>query len=277
VLVACVRRYSVLMTDDVYAFIDGNSFCKGMGPILADLHCEFDDIDWQMLTRNAQRIFYFDALPTKKEKETGEQFEEKLEAKKLFFSKLRRVPNLHVREGVTRFRRDSSAPDLTQKGVDVALAVEVLSHVHRGNISRALLFTGDLDFYPLLDTLTSTSARSELLYFRAKTARELIEAADVATELNHFTVCPVLPPACTQGFGPSGLDEDVADYLQVASGTLNGRPVTLSKSPRESKYVISGPYESNSTSSGSHMSKCKEVLIQHLEACAKGSITWRSG
>ena len=38
---------------------------------------------------------------------------------------------------------------LRQKKVDVLLAVEALDHAFRGNMSRAYLIAGDLDFAPL--------------------------------------------------------------------------------------------------------------------------------
>lgn len=264
------------MAPGAYAFIDGASFEPALRSMASKLNCTFDEIMWSALTRNAERIFYFDALPVKKDSESVIDFERKLEDKKLMFAKLRRVPNLHVREGITRFRKNSNGPGLTQKGVDVALAVEVLSHAHRGTIHTARLFVSDLDFYPLLDALTSTRVRSELWYLPKKTAPELLEAADVSTELNYYHFIASLPAAQMAGYGPSGVDEDTDDYERVGTGSLNGMEVVLSKSPREDKFVLRGPYDGRSSASyATHMSRCSEVLVEHLEACARATVTWK--
>jgi hypothetical protein len=110
------------MSEEAYAFVDGASFERHAGKILEELGCGLADLNWDSLTRNAARILYFDALPVKADKEDEGTFEEKLETKRQLFSRLRRIPNFHVREGIAKARREKNGGGLTQKGVDVALA-----------------------------------------------------------------------------------------------------------------------------------------------------------
>jgi uncharacterized LabA/DUF88 family protein len=254
-----------------YAFIDGASFERNAGPILAQYESPIEELNWQALTRNAERIFYFDALPTKKNNQTDEDFQTQLSNKQQFFSRLRRVPNMHVREGITRFRQGSGKPLLQQKGVDIALAVEVLRHAHSGNMDVARIFANDADFYPLLDALTSTKVRSELYFSANAVSTELVEAADMAEELNHYTLHTSLPEAQRQKYTISGHAEDISHYSRRLLGEANFGPVYVLERPTEPKlYVLEGPYQDSNLYS--HMSASLELLIGHYEAIIKSKI-----
>jgi hypothetical protein len=65
-----------------------------------------------------------------------------------------------------------------QKGVDVAIAVDMLTHSYRKNIGRATLFAGDLDFLPLVEALVQDGMYVTLWYCRERTSKELIDAVD---------------------------------------------------------------------------------------------------
>jgi uncharacterized LabA/DUF88 family protein len=257
----------------VYAFIDGASFEKNVGPILAGFESTFEELNWQALTRNAERIFYFDALPTKKNNQTEEEFQAQLSGKQQFFSRLRRVPNMHVREGITRFRQGSGKPLLQQKGVDIALAVEVLRHAHSGNMDVARIFASDADFYPLLDALTSTKVRSELYFSANAVSTELVEAADMAEELNHYLLHASLPENQKQKYTISGHTEEISHYSRRLLGESKFGPVHVLERPMEPKlYVLEGPYQDLNLYS--NMSASLELLIAHYEATIKSKIVF---
>ncbi len=67
---------------------------------------------------------------------------------------------------------------LRQKKVDVLLAVEALDHAFRGNMSRAYLIAGDLDFAPLVDSLIRLGTYVHALYSKKSAAKGLYAAAD---------------------------------------------------------------------------------------------------
>lgn len=253
-----------------YAFIDGNAFERTVEKILTEFDCKFEDINWAALTRNASRIFYFDALPEKKERQSEVDFHIQLTAKKSKFSKLRRVTNMHVREGLTRYRKSSGT--LSQKGVDIALAVEVLTHAFSGNIHCARIFASDLDFFPLLDALTNTKVRSELYYGPTRTPSELIEAADFAEPINHFNLLLALPDLKRSTFGPSGISVDISEYQIIQSGSNEFGLVSILGRNGEGKFVLKGM--TDAVNPYVHMSGSKEVLIEHFELCARSPIVW---
>ncbi len=256
-----------------YAFVDGAAFENGAACLLKDLGCSFEEINWSALTRKADRIFYFDSLPTKKDDEDQTEFDEKLRKKQKRFALLRRVPNMHVREGFTRIRADNTRrPLLTQKGVDIALAVEVLLHAHLGNIEVARLFLNDLDFFPLLESLTNTRVRTELFYSPEKTADELLEAADTTEKITYyslFTSVPAKLEACLalsrEGYRYPG------DAVSEREGTNEFGSVTLWFSTNNKKYYIEGHFEG-----GQYDCSCrsKKLLISYFETVTLTKIVW---
>ena len=258
-----------------YAFIDGAAFEVGVLPIFKDLDTELEDINWATLTRNADRIFYFDALPVKKETDSDSDFEKKIEQKKRTFGFLKRVPNMHVREGFTRVKSNSNRPQLTQKGVDIALACEVLLHSHLENIEIARLFLNDLDFCPLLESLTSTRVRTELFYIAGKTADELLEVADISEEVTHYNVFDSLPQKNKRTFAFESCNvTEYPDSILKQSGMGQYGPIQLWHSVSGDKYILDGLMESET-----YCCKCRsaELLIAHFNKVGVGPIIWIPG
>jgi uncharacterized LabA/DUF88 family protein len=254
-----------------YAFIDGAAFEKNVSPIFQSFECAIEEINWDAFTRNAQRIFYFDALPTKKFNQSEEEFQQQLTSKVKFFSGLRRIPNMHVREGITRLRQGSGKPLLQQKGVDIALVVEVLKHAHDGNMEVARIFANDSDFFPLLDALTSTRVRSELFYSPKAISSELVEAADFAEEINHYTAHAGLPERLKHKYNLTGHSEDISHYARRRLGTVKFGHIDVLERPVEPKmFVLEGPLDEQNMYST--MSASVELLICHYEAYTKSKI-----
>jgi uncharacterized LabA/DUF88 family protein len=257
--------------DRAYAFIDGHAFELTIGKILADFGCNEDDINWQALTRNAARIYYFDALPTRKAKESLVDSMNKLTAKKAKFSKLRRVDNMHVREGLTR-PREGAPNGLSQKGVDIALATEVMIHAFRDNMDCARIFANDLDFFPLLDAMTSTKVRTEVFYNAQNTPAEIIEAADKAEEINHYFVYPSLPDKVRQEFQISGRNESIDDYDFIKAGANEHGKVVLLQGGNFNQFALTGKI--SVTDGYECLSKSKQLLIDHFQICSKSKVVW---
>lgn len=164
-----------------FAFIDGASFersCVNIIKDLFDIKCDkkvemLEYVDFHKVTKVYERVFYYDALPAPKLDGAG--IDGRRNKKIGFFEKLSTVPKLHVRPGLTTYERKDS---LTQKGVDVLLAIELLQHAIGLNMDAVFLYASDLDFLPLLEALVSTRVVTHLIYDPAKTNQNLIQAAD---------------------------------------------------------------------------------------------------
>ena len=177
-----------------YLFVDGAFFIHRSRKMNERIHQGKVDLelDWQKIFEGYSRVFFYDALPVKKD-EADEDFEKKIEAKSNLHSELRKLPNVHVREGKTKYQKRMG---LKQKGVDIYLATEAITNAMQGNMEIAVFMFSDLDFYPLLNALTSTRVQTFVIYDKYVTAQELLECADVSIPLsgdltNHWTLNPV--------------------------------------------------------------------------------------
>jgi len=169
-----------------YLFIDGESFSKAYGKYARKLfNGVAPTINWISISSGYARVFYYDALPGKNQKEDDVEFETRFNNKKIAHDLIRANDRLHVREGITRFRRTRGNE---QKGVDVLLAVEALQQSISGNMDEAVFFLSDLDFYPLIEAINQTRVSTRLIYEDGHASSELLATADYATALNHRMV-----------------------------------------------------------------------------------------
>lgn len=135
-----------------YLFIDGGCLRSSVKKLCADL---FGDENAYMphvpglAAGNFAKIFYYDAVPGKNHGEAQAAYELRVQPDHDRFARIQALDRVHVALGqiVGRDRR--------QKGVDVRLAVDMMTYAFRGNITRATIFAGDADFVPLLKALVA--------------------------------------------------------------------------------------------------------------------------
>jgi len=164
-----------------YLFVDGGCLRE----TLEDYSKRFFDgdrieFDYERLGREFQKVFYYDSLPPKKRDEKEAEYQERIAPELEFFSKLNLLDGFHVYEGTSRRRRKK----IEQKKVDIMIAVDMLNHSFRKNMSRATLLTSDLDFKPLIDALVDNGMYINLWYPINKTNQELIQSADSSRKLD---------------------------------------------------------------------------------------------
>jgi uncharacterized LabA/DUF88 family protein len=116
---------------------------------------------------NATKLFYYDSV----DEDASQQVRETHEAE---LDRIQRIDRAHVKTGwlTGRGRRRR------QKGVDIQIAVDMMHHAARANMHRAILFSGDGDFAPLVDALVDMGITTEVVADRRNTAAELVRAAD---------------------------------------------------------------------------------------------------
>jgi len=141
------------------------------------------EIDYQRLRRGARKVFFYDALPVKKEKQDQAEFDAVFDEKLRYLDTIGRSDGYHVVSGDAISRKsknDRERGGLEQKKVDILLAVDMLRFAHQGVLKDAVLMTSDLDFAPLIDALVAMGVDVTLLYQEGRTNGELIRAADKA-------------------------------------------------------------------------------------------------
>src|SRR4030066_1802652 len=168
-----------------YLFIDGGCLRETLKDYSERFFNEDTiEFDYQKLGDEFNKVFYYDSLPVKYDNETDAEYEIRIQPNIDFFTELSLLDGYHVYEGSARRRRKQ----IVQKKVDIMIAVDMLNHSFRKNMSRTTLLTADLDFKPLIDALVDNGMYISLWYPINKTNIELIRSADASKILNLTTL-----------------------------------------------------------------------------------------
>jgi uncharacterized LabA/DUF88 family protein len=138
------------------------------------------------------KIFYYDALPIQDRGETDEAWKLRTEPKRTLLERLEQTDRFEVFEGDVRRKGGARDKSRGQKKVDVAIAVDMLTHAFRRNMDEAFLLAGDLDFYPLLKALALEGMPVTLIHPKNATA-ELKRAALIRRELTPQLLWQLMP------------------------------------------------------------------------------------
>jgi len=154
------------------------------------------------LIAHHERVYYYDALPAKKKNQSDEEFKLIFEEKRQQLEKIARFENFFWRPGKSKF--DSRLKKLTQKGVDVALATDMMSHAFRGIVKKVTLLAGDLDFFRVLEVLVDEGIKVELLCAKNSVSNELFDVVDKATFINDDRIATWYNQGITSTWRPKG-------------------------------------------------------------------------
>ncbi len=230
-----------------YLFVDGAYLRKHLEEWSRDFFSGVRiELDFAQFAHGFQKTFYYDCLPPKKKGELQEPYDERVRPQREFFNELKEVNGFHVYEGTT----SGTGAKARQKQVDIMIAVHMLSHTIRGNMSKATFVAGDLDFKPLIDALIQEGMYVTLWCNRRSTSRELEYAADARRDLDlrdiwsrcredFKKVYPIPSPSS----GPS-VQKDVG-FTVVREGVSDtGKHVVLYRH-RSGKHTIEYPDVNN--------------------------------
>ena len=251
-----------------YLYIDGASFLKSFEDYLykitdGDTRCF--SIDWELVAKGYDRVFYYQALPKDKEKRISVE---------TLHSKLNTIENFHVREGLTQ---QIERKGQKQKGVDILLAVDCLKAVLNRNVDQVDVITSDLDFYPLLNALTETRVKSHLIYDINATNSQLPKSADKATPLSArqilkwcnsiFPIKEYLPeeashPDAKLILARQNLKQNAVNDFQ-ASLTIDGEPYSVFYDKASAYYYISKDHTSFCVRSKSYYAALESAELSH--------------
>ncbi|WP_267428057.1 NYN domain-containing protein [Methylobacterium sp. GC_Met_2] len=135
-----------------YLFIDGGCLRAAVSKISKDIFGNdeaYKPLLKSFATPDFHKIYYYDAIPGRNHNEAQAAYEARIQPEFERIEKIQMLDRVHVALGqiVGANRR--------QKGVDVRLAVDMMTQAFRGNITRATLFAGDADFVPLIEALVA--------------------------------------------------------------------------------------------------------------------------
>ncbi len=123
--------------------------------------------------RRLVRIYYYNAAVGKAEEP------ERYKDQQKFFSSVAAIPYTELRLGRLVYTNAWPNSPPYEKGVDVQLATDMLTHAFKNNYNAAILVAGDNDFVGALQAIKDNGKNAEVALFgQERTSRALREVAD---------------------------------------------------------------------------------------------------
>ncbi len=122
--------------------------------------------------RRLIRIYYYNATVGRKEEP------ERFRDQQTFFNSLRSIPYCELRLGHLVYNNWPNSPPY-EKGVDIQLTTDLLTHSFKNNCDVTVLVAGDSDYVGALQAVKDNGKNVEVALFgKERTSRPLREVAD---------------------------------------------------------------------------------------------------
>lgn len=176
--------------------------------------------------------FYYDCLDEeRRDSESESTFGARIESQNELLRNIREVERCHIRLGALKGTKTRK-----QKEVDVLIAVDMMAHAARRNMSKAVLVAGDQDFRPAVEALVQLGVSVQIVGEEKTTSKELTWAASTYTKLTFDDFCrwtsdslrSKYPPPQGGNYRPSS-----ATGRSIKEGSLNGKKCSLFQSDNE--------------------------------------------
>jgi uncharacterized LabA/DUF88 family protein len=167
------------MSERVMIFIDGSNMYHSLKNIFGRTDLDIGKFCRQLLgRRHLARIYYYNAKVGKKEEP------ERYRHQQAFFAGVNAVPYLELRLGRLVYSNWPSAPPY-EKGIDVQLTTDMLSHSFKNNYDVVILVAGDNDYVGALQAVKDNGKHVEVALFGKRgTSWQLRNVADRVNTIN---------------------------------------------------------------------------------------------
>ena len=168
-------------------FIDGSNLYHSLRQVYGRTDIDFAKF-CQKLARDREfvRAYYYNASVDQQRE--AQRYADQLR----FFDRLRRIPKLEVKLGTLVYRGGFPQVPPYEKGIDVRIATDMLTHAFRANYDTAILVSGDTDFADALQAVKDFGRNVEIALFgNANSSRRLRDVADdvISLEPNYVEDC----------------------------------------------------------------------------------------
>jgi len=133
------------------------------------------------------RVYYYFCMPFMSNPPTDDE-KQRYQSKQRFIHRLALLPRFELRQG----RLERRGSEFEQKRVDTLLTVDLVRLRWRGQISRAVLVTGDSDFVPAIKDAKDSGVLVQLYYSKRSCHQELLQACDDRIEITHQLIDRIL-------------------------------------------------------------------------------------
>ncbi|MCZ7355781.1 MAG: NYN domain-containing protein [Candidatus Methanoperedens sp.] len=119
------------------------------------------------------RVYYYDAIVDFRDDSEKHQEQES------YFKRIQKINNYEVKLG-RLIKTGKNNNDYRQKGVDVLLAIDMISKAHLDHYDIALLLAGDDDYLDMVKSIKDfTGRRVYGAYFENSASKRLVEFFDM--------------------------------------------------------------------------------------------------
>ncbi len=167
------------MADRVMVFIDGSNLYHSLKNHFYRTDIDIGKFCRKMLGRRSLiRIYYYNARVGRKEEP------ERYKKQQAFFEGVNAVPYTELRLGRLVYTNWPTAPPY-EKGTDVQLASDMITHSFKNNYDVAILVAGDNDYVSAIQAVKDSGKHIEIALFgKEGTSRQLRQVADKIIKLN---------------------------------------------------------------------------------------------
>jgi len=160
-------------TDRVMIFIDGSNLYHSLKGHFRRTDIDMGKFSHRLLEkRRLIRIYYYNATVGRREEP------ERYRDQQAFFASVSAIPYCELRLGRLVYTNWPSAPPY-EKGVDIQLTTDLLTHSYKNNYDVAILVAGDSDYVGALQAVKDNGKHVEVALFgKERTSRPLREVAD---------------------------------------------------------------------------------------------------
>ena len=167
------------MAERVMIFIDGSNLYHSLKNHFGRTDLEIGKFCQKLLGRRQLiRIYYYNAKVGQKEEP------ERYKQQQAFFAGVNAIPYTELRLGRLIYTNWPSVPPY-EKGTDVQLATDMITHNFKNNYDVAILVAGDNDYVGAVQAVKDNGKHVEIALFgKQGTSRQLRAAADRVIHIN---------------------------------------------------------------------------------------------
>ncbi len=166
-------------TDRVMIFIDGSNLYHSLKHFFNRTDIDVGKFCQKLLDkRRLIRIYYYNARVGMREEP------ERYHDQQKFFAGITAIPYTELRLGRLVYNNWPAAPPY-EKGVDIQLATDMITHSFKNNYDVAILVAGDNDFVGAIQAVKDNGKNAEVALFgKERTSMQLRKTADEVIAIN---------------------------------------------------------------------------------------------
>jgi uncharacterized LabA/DUF88 family protein len=166
-------------TDRIMIFVDGSNLYHSLKNYFRRTDIDIGKFCQKLLEkRRLVRIYYYNARVGLREEP------ERYHDQQKFFAGIDAIPYCELRLGRLVYNNWPAAPPY-EKGVDIQLATDMITHSYKNNYDTAILVAGDNDFVGAIQAVKDNGKNLEVALFgKERTSMQLRKVADRVITIN---------------------------------------------------------------------------------------------